>query len=63
MTTENPTIWRPQDGNGEWVASSSENLVDSSGVFLADSSGNLLADDDSIFNPVPGSIWTSNDGD
>lgn len=62
MTDIPVTVWKPSDGNGEYIDDSVNDIVDPSGNFLVDPSGNNIVDTGQTFVQTPSTVWISSDG-
>jgi hypothetical protein len=64
MSTNVPvTTWRPTSGNGEYVGSGVDYIVDQLGVFLIDPIGVFIVSPTTTFVPVPATTWSEDDSE
>lgn len=54
------TIWRPGNGNGEFISISAEDIVDQSGVQLVDPLGVEIVSPETEFTQLAATTWIVN---
>lgn len=56
------TIWKPTNGQGDYIDVGVIDIVDSSGNLLVDPSGNNIVSTGQDFTQIPNTIWINSDG-
>lgn len=54
------TIYTPTDGHGEYAATGTLDIVDTTGTFLVDTVGNLIVDTGITFTQIPATVYVEN---
>lgn len=63
MATNVPvTLWQPSNGNGEYSVSGVYNIVDTIADYLVDPLGDFIVDTGLLFNRMPTTVWSEDDG-
>lgn len=56
------TIWRNNNGFGEYSGTGVLDIMDTTGAFLVDTVANNIVDTGIAFTDKPKTIWSENDG-
>lgn len=62
MSTNVPlTIWTPPSGNGEVTPSGNPTLDTEAAADLSTEAGGLLILEDTLYEPIPATVWVEDD--